>query len=173
MSFGLVAQISIQHRSSADLEPLLLSPPHLSKHWLRGNGYRWPSDAFATIHFRFVKNHKLFRPFFYLGALKARAWGSRQGRPTSIVIVTSKRRLKHEKQSRRAQNSALWFPNMQHYGLKIWSTMVSWPHPNYGAWKSTSLLLHTSLKMPHYSLCCQSDEGSNIYSILNITKYRL
>ena len=42
-----------QHRSSAPLGPLPLSPPHTLIYSHRGNGYRWPSNAFATILFLF------------------------------------------------------------------------------------------------------------------------
>ena len=38
-----------KHRSLAPSGPLPLSPSHIHIHSHRGNGYRWPSDAFATI----------------------------------------------------------------------------------------------------------------------------
>ena len=39
----------IKHRSSAPSGPLPLSPSHTHIYSHRGNGYRWPSNAFATI----------------------------------------------------------------------------------------------------------------------------
>jgi len=40
-----------KHRSSAHSEPLPLSSSHINTYSHRGNEYRWPSDAFATIYF--------------------------------------------------------------------------------------------------------------------------
>ena len=41
-----------EHRSLAPLGPLPLSPLHINTHSHRGNGYRWPPNAYATIFIR-------------------------------------------------------------------------------------------------------------------------